>query len=382
MAMETKVHKMPTKMFSRKGHLSFDNPGQDLSSHDLDKPSSSKDSLKKYIKIKNEIMTGEIMLKMTENNTRSKTNMGIVAPHVNTAGPECPKCGQVCKDYSNLKNHVLSHYYKMFYMVLPQCKPFPCPICGHCNRDRITMVRHYAFTHKKIFEMTDVTVQDLHGSVTKIMISCARGASTSAKGAVVASSSKKQNISPMMDDSSDDDEDVKKMKAQLSSFSNKNEDIKVKCRPDSEKNTMKTFSKETNDSDSENDTKKKFCKEKNRSDSENDTKKKFCKEKNRSDSENYTKKKFCKEKNTKKRFWQKGKPMLNEGTVLCPKCSETLRNSNIEEHLKEVHNNLGTSLKCEICKRRVFSSDIPMHMPRCSLVIIFKGVMSKPPKSM
>merc|ERR1719186_1202501 len=253
--------------------------GQDLSSHNLDNSSSSKDSLKKYIKIKSEIVTGEIMLKMTENNTRSKTNMGIVAPHVNTAGPECPKCGQVCKDYSNLKNHVLSHYYKMFYMVLPHCKPFPCPISGHCNRDRITMVRHYAFTHKKIFEMTDVTVQDLHGSVTKI--SSARGASTSANGAVVASSSKKQNISPMMDDSRDDDEDVKKMKAQLSSFSNKNEDIKVKCRPDSEKNTKKKFCKEKNRSDSEKYTKKKFCTEKNGSDSENDTKKKFCKEKNR-----------------------------------------------------------------------------------------------------
>merc|ERR1719186_1652984 len=120
------------------------------------------------------------MLKMTENNTKSKTNMGIVAPHVNSAGP---------------------------------------------------------------------------------------------------------------DDCSDDDEDVKKLKAQLYSFSDNNENIQVKCSPDSE-----------------NYTKKKFCKEKNRSDSENNTKKKFCKEKNRSGSE----------KNTKKRFWQKGKPMLNEGTVLCP----------------------------------------------------------------
>merc|ERR1719186_1918590 len=296
--------------------------GQDLSSHNLDNSSSSKDSLKKYIKIKSEIVTGEIMLKMTENNTRSKTNMGIVAPHVNTAGPECPKCGQVCKDHSNLKNHVLSHYYKMFYMVLPQCKPFPCPICGHCNRDRITMVRHYAFTHKKIFEMTDVTVQDLHGSVTKI--SSARGASTSTNRAVVASSSKKQNIPPMMNDSSDDDEDVKKLKAQLYSFSDNNENIQVKCSPDSENYTKKKFCKEKNRSDSENNTKKKFCKEKNRSESENDTKKKFCKEKNRSDYENNTKKKFSKEKNrsdyendtkenTKKMFWQKGKPMLNEG---------------------------------------------------------------------
>ena len=95
------------------------------------------------------------------------TKMGSVQSHDNTEGPECPKCGQVCKDNSNLKNHVLSHYYQVFYDVLPVAKPFPCPICGNCSRDKITMVRHYAFTHKKLFEMTDVTTEDLQGFGTR-----------------------------------------------------------------------------------------------------------------------------------------------------------------------------------------------------------------------
>merc|ERR1712062_263495 len=46
---------------------------------------------------------------------------------------------------------------QVFYEVLPDSKPFPCPDCDSTSRDRITLVRHYAFTHKKLFEMTDVT---------------------------------------------------------------------------------------------------------------------------------------------------------------------------------------------------------------------------------
>ena len=63
----------------------------------------------------------------------------------------------ICKNNHNLKNHVLSHYYQVFYQVLPDFKPYPCPDCDSTSRDRITLVRHYAFTHKKIFDMTEVT---------------------------------------------------------------------------------------------------------------------------------------------------------------------------------------------------------------------------------
>merc|ERR1712181_123317 len=85
------------------------------------------------------------------------TKMGSVQEHTNEAGPECFKCGQVCKDNSNLRNHVLSHYYRIFDPLIPQAKPFPCPECDKPSRDKITMIRHFAFTHGKLFELTEVT---------------------------------------------------------------------------------------------------------------------------------------------------------------------------------------------------------------------------------
>jgi len=79
----------------------------------------------------------------------------------------CPKCGLKFKykrsSHESLNRHILSHYYKVFFDVLPRCKPFPCPICGKFNRDRFTLVRHYAFTHKMVYELTDLSPEDLPG---------------------------------------------------------------------------------------------------------------------------------------------------------------------------------------------------------------------------
>ena len=81
---------------------------------------------------------------------------------------KCPLCPSVylkTKDkasHANFKNHVLSHFYKSFYPHLPSCRPFKCPMCQHVSRDKITMVRHYAYGHQKIYEITDVTPQDLY----------------------------------------------------------------------------------------------------------------------------------------------------------------------------------------------------------------------------
>ena len=83
-------------------------------------------------------------------------------PHDNERGPICCFCGEVCKDNNHLKNHVLSHYYQDFYNYLPDQKPFECPVCGKKpNRDRITLIRHYAFKHKKFFRVTGITIKDI-----------------------------------------------------------------------------------------------------------------------------------------------------------------------------------------------------------------------------
>ena len=46
--------------------------------------------------------------------------------------------------------------------------PFTCPECDkEGSRDRITLTRHYAFAHNKLFEMTDVTPEMLNPSSPK-----------------------------------------------------------------------------------------------------------------------------------------------------------------------------------------------------------------------
>jgi hypothetical protein len=82
----------------------------------------------------------------------------------NSNGLECFKCGVTYKDTINFKNHILSHYYPAFFYVLPSAKPFICPFPG-CDskpvRDKFTLARHYAFRHKQIFVLTDITPEQL-----------------------------------------------------------------------------------------------------------------------------------------------------------------------------------------------------------------------------
>merc|ERR1711892_511816 len=65
---------------------------------------------------------------------------------------KCYNCGLDSKSKGDLKNHVLSHYYADFYAILPASKPFTCPTCSMESRDRISLVRHFAFTHKEIYK--------------------------------------------------------------------------------------------------------------------------------------------------------------------------------------------------------------------------------------
>ena len=73
----------------------------------------------------------------------------------------CSKCSYSCKSSYRNKNHILSHYYSDFKFILPSCPPFRCPECQREVRDKITLTRHYAFTHKKLFEVTDLTEEKL-----------------------------------------------------------------------------------------------------------------------------------------------------------------------------------------------------------------------------
>ena len=61
---------------------------------------------------------------------------------------DCYNCGKDCKNRAELKHHVLSHFYPEFYARLPSSKPFSCPVCANVSRDRISLVRHFAFVHE------------------------------------------------------------------------------------------------------------------------------------------------------------------------------------------------------------------------------------------
>ena len=78
-------------------------------------------------------------------------------------GIQCLKCDAMCRDVTHLKNHLLSHFYQDFYVLLPSAKPFPCPICEKESRDRITLLRHYAFAHDKAQEVTGYDFKSLGG---------------------------------------------------------------------------------------------------------------------------------------------------------------------------------------------------------------------------
>ncbi len=71
---------------------------------------------------------------------------------------KCNFCDGVFDKQSNLKNHVVNHFKDQLLRNLPPMKPFSCPECdAPPSRDKITLLRHYAFTHKKIFEFCKVS---------------------------------------------------------------------------------------------------------------------------------------------------------------------------------------------------------------------------------
>ena len=77
------------------------------------------------------------------------------------------KCSICSKSYhvrTILRHHVVSHFYSKFYPHLPCSRPFKCPLCSYSTRDRISLARHYAIGHQKIYEHTQLTPADLYYS--------------------------------------------------------------------------------------------------------------------------------------------------------------------------------------------------------------------------
>ena len=71
---------------------------------------------------------------------------------------KCPKCGKYVKVCpKSMRFHMLTHYQQVFFDVLPDKWPFNCPIYDQTSKDRVSLARHYAFFHEKIFELTDLT---------------------------------------------------------------------------------------------------------------------------------------------------------------------------------------------------------------------------------
>ena len=75
-------------------------------------------------------------------------------------GPrKCKKCDKIEFKRGNMKNHSLNHYMENLTNIIPASSlvaPFPCPEpeCeGKEHRDKITFLRHYAFAHRKIFDI-------------------------------------------------------------------------------------------------------------------------------------------------------------------------------------------------------------------------------------
>ena len=67
----------------------------------------------------------------------------------------CRFCTSGHENALGLKNHVLNHFKDQLNQHLPSCAPFLCPECKNPNRDKITILRHYAFGHKKVFDLVD-----------------------------------------------------------------------------------------------------------------------------------------------------------------------------------------------------------------------------------
>lgn len=77
--------------------------------------------------------------------------------------PKCPRCEKELKigRDADSRNHVLSHVMLQMSRHLPDDQPFSCPRCKKPHRDKVAVARHLAFYHWEVFDITDITPDEL-----------------------------------------------------------------------------------------------------------------------------------------------------------------------------------------------------------------------------
>jgi len=95
------------------------------------------------------------------------SHMNEKHPNENIGNFSCPKCDKKFQTSSNMRHHAVSHYKHLLYDLLPDKAPFCCPICSVSHDRRQALMRHYAYGHEKVFQLTDLTPEDLKFSRKK-----------------------------------------------------------------------------------------------------------------------------------------------------------------------------------------------------------------------
>ena len=67
----------------------------------------------------------------------------------------CPKCKKYYTEKTKLKHHVLTHFVKEFE-VIPESKPYSCPICQAEHDQRYLLLYHYAYHHQQLYKLTNL----------------------------------------------------------------------------------------------------------------------------------------------------------------------------------------------------------------------------------
>ena len=87
------------------------------------------------------------------------------SPKLNGVIRQCTLCDKTYDKLSNLKNHFVNHFKEQLFARLPANEPYNCPACKSSRnvRDKITLMRHYAYTHGVIYEYC--TAEDINGKI-------------------------------------------------------------------------------------------------------------------------------------------------------------------------------------------------------------------------